>query len=81
MSMDDHWFMAMVSQSSLRLFDSHYSICLPVKNKSLSLPNNRSVTEQRAMNLPKRFMRDVKLRTEYAVFMFRQEAAVIMFLC
>lgn len=68
MSKDDHQFIDMVSQSS-KLVDGHYSVCLPVKNKSLCMPNNRSVAEQRALNLRKRFSRDVKFHAEYIAFM------------
>lgn len=67
MSKDDHQFINMVSQSS-KLVDGHYSVCLLVKNKSLYMPNNRSV-EQRALNLKKRFLRDVKFHAEYVAFM------------
>lgn len=68
MSKDDHQFIDMVSQSS-KLVDGHYSVCLPVKNKSLCMPINRSVAEQRALNLRKRFSRDVKFHAEYIAFM------------
>ncbi|KAL7880976.1 hypothetical protein SRHO_G00032300 [Serrasalmus rhombeus] len=68
MSKEDYQFMAKVSQSA-KLVDGHYSICLPLRNKSMCIPNNRSVAEQRALNLRKRFTRDVKLHSEYAAFM------------
>lgn len=68
MSKEDHQFMSMVSQSS-RLVDGHYSVCLPVRNKSLRMPNNRSVAEQRALNLRRRFSRDLKFCSEYVTFM------------
>lgn len=57
MSKDDHQFINMLSQSS-KLADGHYSVCLPVRNKSLCMPNNRAVAEQRALNLRKIFARD-----------------------
>ncbi|KAJ8397167.1 hypothetical protein AAFF_G00010210 [Aldrovandia affinis] len=68
MSKDDHQFMNMVSQSS-KLVDGQYSVCLPIRNKSSCMPNNRSVAEQRVLNLRKRFSRDVKFHTEYVAFM------------
>ncbi|KAK7944963.1 hypothetical protein WMY93_000691 [Mugilogobius chulae] len=68
MSKDDHQFISMVSQSA-ELKDGHYSICLPVKNKELQMPNNRSVAEQRALNLKKRFSRDKSYYKEYVTFM------------
>ena len=68
MSKEDHQFMNMVSQSA-QLKDGHYTICLPLRNKSLCMPNNRSVAEQRALNLRKRFMKDADYRAEYVAFM------------
>ncbi len=68
MSKDDHQFIHVVSQSS-KLVDGHYSVCLPVRNKALCMPNNRSVAEQRALNLRKRFSKDVKFHAEYVAFM------------
>lgn len=68
MSKEDHQFMNMVSQSA-QLKDGHYSICLPLRNKSLCMPNNRSVAEQRALNLRKRFIKDADYRAEYVAFM------------
>ncbi|KAM4561412.1 uncharacterized protein V3H82_015431 [Fundulus diaphanus] len=68
MSKEDHQFMNMVSQSA-QLKDGHYSICLPLRNKSLCMPNNRSVAEQRALNLRKRFTKDADYRAEYVAFM------------
>ncbi|KAL7833114.1 hypothetical protein SRHO_G00301320 [Serrasalmus rhombeus] len=67
MSKEDHQFMDKVSQSA-KLVDGHYSICLQLRNKSMCIPNNRSVAEQRVLNLRKRFTRDVKLHSEYAAF-------------
>ena len=68
MSKDDHQFISMVSQSAI-LEDGHYSVCLPLRKKSLCMPNNRAVAEQRVLNLRKRFSRDVKFYEEYVAFM------------
>lgn len=68
MSKDDHKFISMVSHSA-ELENGHYSVCLPVKNEKLHLPNNRSVAEQRALNLKKRFSRDEGYYKEYVAFM------------
>lgn len=67
MSKDDQ-FINMVSQST-KHEDGHYSICLPLKNKPLCMPNNRAVAEQCALNLQKRFSRDIKFHREYNAFM------------
>ncbi|GAA6232368.1 uncharacterized protein LOC120493481, partial [Lates japonicus] len=68
MSKEDHQFISMVSQSA-KLEDGHYSVCLPVRKKTLYMPNNRAVAEQHALNLRKRFSRDVKFHGEYVAFM------------
>lgn len=68
MSKDDHQFINKVSQSA-KLVDGHYNVCLPVRNMSLCMPINRSVAEQRALNLRKRFSRDAKFHAEYVAFM------------
>lgn len=57
----------MVPQSAI-LEDSHYSICLPVRKKSLHMPN-RAVAEQHALNLHKTFSRDFKFQGEYVAFL------------
>ena len=44
MSKDDHQFINMVSVSS-KLVNGHYSICLPVRSKSLCMPNDRAVAK------------------------------------
>lgn len=68
MSKDDYQFFSMVSQSVV-LEDTHYSVFLPVKKKSLCMPNNRAVAEQNALNLWKRFSRDSKFYGDYLAFM------------
>lgn len=68
MSKEDRQFLNMVSQSA-KLEDGHYSICLPVRSKALCLPSNREVAVQRALNLQKRFTRDVKFYEEYVAYM------------
>lgn len=68
MSKDDHQFVSLVSQSTI-LVDGHYSVCLPVRKELLCMPNNRAVAVQRALNLKKRFSRDVKFYGEYVAFM------------
>lgn len=68
MSKEDHQFINMVSQSS-QLKDGYYSICLPLRNKSICKPNNRSLAEQCALNLKKRFSKDADYYGEYVAFM------------
>lgn len=68
MSKEDHQFINMVSQLS-QLKDCYYSVCLPLRNKSICKPNNRSLAEQRALNLKKRFSKDADYYAEYVAFM------------
>lgn len=68
MSKDDLQFMSMVSQS-VELKNGHYTVCLPVKSEVLHMPNNRSVAEQRALNLKRRFSNDESYYNEYVAFM------------
>lgn len=42
MPKDDHQFTSMVLQSTV-LEDGHYSVCLPMRNRALHMPNNRAV--------------------------------------
>lgn len=45
MSKEDHQFMDMVMDST-KLVDGHYVICLPVKNRTVNMSNNRIMAEQ-----------------------------------
>ncbi len=60
--------MKMMSESA-KLVDGHYSLCLPLKNKAIQMPNNHVVAEQRALNLKRKFIRNPELLTEYTSFM------------
>lgn len=62
-SKEDKMFLDLVSQST-RLVDGHYCINLPLKEKEICLPDNRSVAEQRTLNLKKRFKRDPSFHSE-----------------
>lgn len=68
MSREDHQFMDMAMESA-KLMDGHYTICLPLKNRLVNMPNNRSVAEQRARNLRLKFLRNDCFRQEYTDFM------------
>lgn len=65
---EDHQFLNIMSQSA-KLEHGHYSVCLPMRNKALYLPNNREIAEQCALNLWKRFSRDVRFYKEYVAYM------------
>ncbi|KAL0176849.1 hypothetical protein M9458_029179, partial [Cirrhinus mrigala] len=68
MSKEDIQFMDMVSQS-VKLRDGHYCIGLPVRRKDVVLPNNRIVSEQRALNLQRKFWKDSAFHVDYTAFM------------
>lgn len=44
-SKEDCQFMEMV-ENSVKLMDGHYSIALPLKNREVSMPDNRKLAEQ-----------------------------------
>lgn len=60
--------MELVTQSA-KLVDGHYQVALPLRKSKLSMPNNRKVAEQRALNLQRRFKRDLSLLQQYTNFM------------
>lgn len=68
MSKEDRLFMDRVSEST-KLFDGHYSIGLPLKNKDVKMPNNRAVAEQRALNMKKKLQRNQTFKEDYVSFM------------
>lgn len=68
MSKEDHQFVKMMSESA-KLEDGHYSLCLPLKNKAIQMPNNLVVAEQRALNLKRKFIKNPEFHKEYTSFM------------
>ncbi|KAL7881128.1 hypothetical protein SRHO_G00033820 [Serrasalmus rhombeus] len=68
MSKEDQLFMDRVTTST-KLVNGHYSIGLPLKNKDVKMPNNRAVTEQRALNMKKKLQKNQTFREEYVSFM------------
>lgn len=51
------------------LLCGHYCIRLPLKQKKICMPDNKSVAEQRMLNLKKRFKRDSSFHLDYTNFM------------
>ncbi|KAL7868352.1 hypothetical protein SRHO_G00097360 [Serrasalmus rhombeus] len=68
MSREDHQFMDMVMESA-KLTDGHYTICLPLKNRLVNMPNNRPIAEQRALSLRRKLLRKDCFRRDYTDFM------------
>ena len=68
MSREDHQFMDMVMESAKQV-DGHYTICLPLKNRMVNMPNNRIIAEQQAQSLRHKFIRNDCFHKEYTNFM------------
>lgn len=68
LSREDQRFMELVTQST-KPVDGHYQAALPLRKSKLNMPNNRKVAEQRALNLQRRFKRDLSLLQQYSNFM------------
>lgn len=54
---------------SATLVDGYYSVGLPLRQDDVKLPNNRTVAEQRALSLKRRFNRDSSFHADYTNFM------------
>lgn len=68
MSKEDRYFMESVTKSAT-LVDGHYSVGLPLRRDDVKMPNNKTVAEQRALNLKRRFNRDRLFHADYTSFM------------
>ena len=68
LSREDCKFLEMADRTA-QLVDGHYSIALPLKNREMSMPNNRKIAEQRTLNLKRRFSRDPSFHKDYTMFM------------
>lgn len=67
-SIEDHQFLAMMERSS-KLENGHYELCLPLRDCSDPLPNNRVQAEARLNQLRKKFQKQPSLFSEYKTFM------------
>lgn len=67
MSKQDECFFESVS-NSVKMVDGHYSISLPLKQRCLEMPNNKTVAEQRSLSLKKRLSKDPLFRSDYITF-------------
>lgn len=68
LSREDCQFLEMANKS-VELVDGHYSIALPLKDRKMSMPNNRKIADQRALNLRRRVIRDASFHKDYTAFM------------
>ena len=71
LSMDDRRFMAKVKQGITHRSDGHYELPLPLRNESLTLPNNEKLAAHRLQQLKLRFQRDEKYKEDYSAFKIR----------
>ena len=69
LSMDDRTFMAKVKQGITHRSDGPYELPLPLRNESLTLPNNEKLAAHRLQQLKLRFQRDEKYKEDYSAFM------------
>ncbi|XP_043956787.1 uncharacterized protein LOC122822295 [Gambusia affinis] len=67
MSHEDNLFMEKVT-SSLSSINGHYCMKLPVKHESVTMPCNKKLAEQRAINLKRKFQRNPLFHDEYKTF-------------
>ena len=68
MSQEDCQFLDSV-KGSTQLVDRHYCIGLPLKDKEIKMPDNRSLAKQRLTSLQRKFHRNADFHKEYDRFM------------
>lgn len=68
MSREDIQFINSVKET-VKKVDGHYSISLPLRSKSVTLPNNRTLVLQRAENLKRKLLKNKDFHIEYKTFM------------
>lgn len=68
LSKEDCHFMEMVTRSAM-LVDGHYSVGLSLRQDDLRMPNNKTIAEQQALSLKRRFNRDNVFHADYTNFM------------
>nr|XP_054592342.1 uncharacterized protein LOC107396521 [Nothobranchius furzeri] len=68
MSQEDLKFMAILERSTCQL-DGHFCMDLPFKEDTITMPNNKSVAEQRLKSLKRRFDREPRFQEEYTRFL------------
>lgn len=69
LSSEDRRFPAIAEKGIRHLENGHYELPLPLKNSSVTLPNNRELALQRLSHLKKRFMTIKQYRKDYVEFM------------
>ena len=67
-SVEDKKFIDQV-KGSIALENEHYSVALPLRNKSVKMPNNIAQAQQRLKGIEKKFQKDEKFKKDYVDFM------------
>ena len=67
LSVEDKRFMEMVNRETV-LQDGHYQVCIPLRDASTPMPNNRSLALQRLKGLKKKFQSNNAFRKKYTDF-------------
>lgn len=65
---EDCRFLEMANET-VKLVEGHYNVALPLRDRKVSMPNNRKIAEQRTLNLKRRFSRDTSFHKDYTTFM------------
>ena len=69
LSYEDRSFMSKVSKGIHQRFDGHYEMPLPLKQESITLPDNKEIALIRLSKLKRRLKTDSKYRKDYLSFM------------
>ena len=69
LSLEDRKFLEIVQQGIRHREDGHYEMPLPIRDKTLALPNNRTLAKNRLKPLRRRFQTDRSYHRHYVEFM------------
>ncbi|XP_068674508.1 uncharacterized protein [Montipora foliosa] len=69
LSYEDRSFMSKVSKGIHQRFDGHYEMPLPLKQESITLPDNKEIALIRLSKFKRRLKTDSKYRKDYLSFM------------
>ena len=69
MSRDDLKFMNIVEDSVVKCADGHYQVSLPLRNRNVKMPVNRSQAERSASYLKRKLSSDTRLCENYVAFL------------
>ena len=68
LSFEDKKFLKIADESTVKK-DGHYVMRLPFRDENLTMPNNKTVAELRAMALRRKLMKNESFRSDYNKFM------------